>query len=115
MASLRSRLNTSTLKNCGNILRRSISTQGANKSFVVPAIASSVAVLAAGGTAVYAYNQMKNNVGILPVLQASAVSIFQNFAFNVSLNFSSCQTFSLLDSIFCSIYIILMKMNKSLV
>ena len=78
--SMRSRINTSSLKNCGNVLRRSISTQGAKKSFIVPAIASSVAVLAAGGTAAFAYNQIKNNTGILPVLQASAVS-FNKYIF----------------------------------
>jgi len=61
------------MRNVGNIVKRSLSTQGAKKSFVIPAIASSVAVLAAGGTAAYAYNEFKkNNVGILPVLQASA-------------------------------------------
>jgi len=72
MASLRSRLNLSTARTCGNVLRRSISTQGATKSFVIPTLASSAAVLAAGGTAAFAYYQMQSNVGILPVLEASA-------------------------------------------
>lgn len=73
MASLRSRLNFSTARTCGNVLRRSITTQGSSKSFAIPAIASSAAALAAGGTAAYAYYQIqKNNVGILPVLEASA-------------------------------------------
>lgn len=76
MASLRSRFNFSTVKTCGQVLRRSISTQGSNKSFFVPAIASSAAVLVAGGTAAFAYHQMQqNNVGILPVLEASAPSV----------------------------------------
>lgn len=72
MASLRSRLNLTTARTCGNVLRRSISTQGANKSFIIPTLASSAAVLAAGGTAAFAYYQMQSNVGILPVLEASA-------------------------------------------
>eukprot|EP00111_Clytia_hemisphaerica_P017097 TCONS_00050627-protein len=73
MASLRSKLSGSTIRTCGNVIRRSLSTQSSQKSFVVPAIASSIAVITAGGTAAYAYNQMKNNnCGILPVLEASA-------------------------------------------
>ena len=72
----RPRLNTATLRTGVNVVRRNFGGQSAKRPLFAPMVAKSAAVLAVGSVAALTYKKMQeHNIGIFPVLNASAVCI----------------------------------------
>lgn len=74
MAALRSRLSLNSIRNGGNVVRRSLNTQSSSaKSFLIPVLVGSAATAVVGGSAAYFYNNMKDaKFNFLPAVHASA-------------------------------------------
>lgn len=77
MAALRSRISLNSLRNAGNVARRSMNTQSSSsRSFLIPALVGSATTAFAGGAAAYFYNHSKGRTfNILPALHASAPTV----------------------------------------
>jgi len=73
MATLRSRISFNSVRNAGNVARRSLNTQSSGKSYFIPALVGSAVTAAVGGGAALLYKNVKDTkFHFLPAVHASA-------------------------------------------